>query len=82
MRKKSTVRGDDVNLSWYAPRGVLELTIHMFMEPDGEDGRTSNSDLLEALANIVNTASGKGWCIKPRLINFDESFYNKPICDW
>jgi hypothetical protein len=83
MRKKHSVREVEVKPGWYAPGKVLEFTIHMYMEPDGlPDGIKSDSDVLEALATIVSTAKDTGWVIKPRLIDFDESFYAKPICDW
>jgi hypothetical protein len=73
--KISSVRGAKREPSWYVPESVLELTIHMLLDPNDYDGRTSNTDLLVALAKIVKTADGKDWMMRPRLIHLDESFY-------
>jgi hypothetical protein len=66
--EKSSVK---VN-GWYPENAVLELTIHMFMGPASYD---KSHPSLVALAKIVHTADDTGWLIRPRLIDYDESFY-------
>jgi hypothetical protein len=72
--KTSSERRADREPSWYPPGSVLELTIHMSLDPRGFVD-VSNTDLLVALAKIVKIANRMDFMMRPRIIDVEDSFY-------